>query len=271
MSKVVFVLSDGLRYDTAVAQMGFLGHLVETRRATRYKIISELPSLSRPIYETLHTGLSASEHGIVTNPVVRLSTQPHLFQLVREAGKTTAAAAYAWFSELYNRAPYDRIGDREVDDTALNIQHGRFYSEDDYPDLELFAAAAYLSRKFNPDYLLVHPMGMDHQGETYGANSKQYCSQAVLQDTILAMLIPEWSQDGYMVLVSSDHGVDQDGLHGGNTPEVRDVPLVIISPNGAGQGDSSLVISQLQIAPTILNLLGIPIPATMKQPSIAQP
>ena len=61
MSKVVFILSDGLRYDTAVAGMGYLGHLVEARLASLYKVIGQVPSISRPMYETTHTGLPVSE------------------------------------------------------------------------------------------------------------------------------------------------------------------------------------------------------------------
>jgi len=182
LSKVILVLSDGLRYDTAVAGMGYLGHLVEVKLASLYKVTGELPCISRPIYETVHTGLPVSVHGIVSNLVVRPSTQPNIFRLALEAGKTTAAAAYYWFSELYNHAPYDRIEDREVDDESLPIQHGRFYTQDDYPDIELFAMAGMLVRRFSSDYLLVHPMGMDNTGEAYGANSAEYRNHAIRQD-----------------------------------------------------------------------------------------
>ena len=134
-NKVILVLSDALRYDTAVAGMGFLGHLVEIQQASLYKVIGELPSMSRPMYETVHTGLPVSEHGIIANYIVRRSNKPNIFQIAVEAEKTTSAAAYYWFSELYNRVPYDRLDDREVDDESLLIQHGRFYTEDDYPDI----------------------------------------------------------------------------------------------------------------------------------------
>ena len=182
MNKVILVLSDGLRYDTAAASMGYLGHLVEAKLASLYKVTGELPSLSRPMYETIQTGLPVSEHGIVSNLVVRGSTKPNVFQSAHAAGRKTAAAAYFWFSELYNRAPFDPIQDREVDDEALPIQHGRFYTQDEFPDVDLFATAGMLVRKFNPDYLLVHPMGMDHTGETYGADSSQYLNHAIRQD-----------------------------------------------------------------------------------------
>ena len=57
MSKVLLIMSDALRYDIARSHMGFLGHLVETKQATLYKIVGELPSMSRPMYETIHTGV----------------------------------------------------------------------------------------------------------------------------------------------------------------------------------------------------------------------
>lgn len=268
MSKVILILSDALRYDAAVEGMGYLGHLVETHQASLYKVIGELPSMSRPMYETVHTGLPVSEHGIVANYIVRRSTQPNIFQAAVDAGKTTAAAAYYWFSELYNRAPYDRIDDREVDDDSLLIQHGRFYTQDEYPDIELFATAGMLARRFSPDYLLVHPMGMDYTGEKFGADTSQYRNQAIYQDMFLAGLIAEWMQSGYTILVTGDHGINADHLHGGTTPEQREVPLYMIRPGIQGAGDTAEVISQLVIAPTICTLLGIPIPETMKYPSI---
>lgn len=267
-NKVILVLSDGLRYDTAVDGMGFLGHLVEVKLASLYKVISELPTISCPMYETVHTGLPVIEHGVVSNQMVRRSNQPNIFQSAVEAGKTTAAAAYYWFSELYNRSPYDPLDDREVDDASLLIQHGRFYTQDEYPDIELFATAGMLIRKFAPDYLLVHPMGMDHIGHTYGAASSEYRNHAIHQDVMLANLIPEWMERGYAIFVTGDHGMNADKMHGGIMPNVREVPLYLIRPGAPGAGDTGALISQLQIAPTVCRLLGVSIPETMKRTPI---
>src|SRR5689334_21806386 len=121
MSKVILIMSDALRYDVARSHMAYLGHLVETKQATLYKIIGELPSMSRPMYETIHTGMTSSEHGIVANTIVRRSTMPNSFQSVVEAGKVTGAVAYYWVSELYNRAPFNAIDDKEVDDEKLCV------------------------------------------------------------------------------------------------------------------------------------------------------
>jgi predicted AlkP superfamily pyrophosphatase or phosphodiesterase len=265
MSKVILVVCDALRDDVAEQYMGYLEHLVETRRATRYSVIGELPSMSRPVYETLHTGVTCSEHGITNNAKVRRSNMPNVFQSAREAGLVTAASAFCWYSELYNRAPYDIINDREVDDESLNIQHGRFYREDGYSDIEVFAAGAMLARRFNPDYLLIHPMMIDVVGEAYGADSPQYRKQVITQDQIMANLVPEALAVGYTMLITADHGMsDDNSTHGGTLPQMRNVPLYIIKPGMKGEGKRKESISQLRIAPTLLQLLGVAIPDTMQ-------
>jgi predicted AlkP superfamily pyrophosphatase or phosphodiesterase len=268
MGKVILVLSDGLRYDTAVESMGYLGHLVEYKLASLYQVQGELPSLSRPMYETILTGLPVCKHGITSNSTVRRSERASIFEEARNAGLVTAASAYYWFSELYNCSPYDRVDDKETDDPNLAIQHGRFYTEDDTPDLEVFASAASLVKKFSPSFVLVHPMGMDFVGECYGANSKEYRNQAIRQDGILARVVPVWQALGYTILVTSDHGMNNDGAHGGTAPEVRELPLFLLSAEGVGSGRSNQLVSQLRIAPTILKLLGLAVPAGMSQPPL---
>jgi predicted AlkP superfamily pyrophosphatase or phosphodiesterase len=268
MGKVVLILCDALRDDVARQQMGYLEHLVEQQAANHYTVKAGLPTLSRPLYETIHTGAPAVEHGITSNVIRRRSTHPNIFQLARDNNKATAAAAYYWYSELYVRTPYDLVMDCEVDDDSQLIQHGRFYHEDDYPDIELFAAGGMLLQRYSPDYLLLHPMGLDHAGHLYGGDSSQYRNQAILQDQILANFIPLARMVGYTVLVTGDHGMNADKQHNGTSPDVRHVPLYVIPADGKMRGATDETISQLQIAPTICNLLDIPIPETMKTPAL---
>jgi predicted AlkP superfamily pyrophosphatase or phosphodiesterase len=266
------VLCDALRDDVAAQSMGYLEHLVEAKRASRYTVIAELPTLSRPLYETIHTGVPVSEHGITSNYVTRRSNVANVFQLAREHGKTTAAAAYSWYSELYVRTPFDPVADRELDDETQWIQHGRFYQQDDYPDIELYLDGALLVQRFLPDYVLIHPMGLDTVGHRFGGDSSEYRNQAIVQDQVLANLVPRFLQAGYTILVTGDHGMNSDRQHNGTLPDVRHVPLYIIAPEDATAdrraGNTQKTVSQLQIAPTVLHVLGIPAPAAMKMPSI---
>jgi arylsulfatase A-like enzyme len=111
-------------------------------------------------------------------------------------------------------------------------------------------------------------MGMDYYGETYGSDSKEYRNHATQQDKWLAPLIQEWMEREYTIIVTGDHGINKDGSHGGTTPDQRDVPLFVIRPNVKGRGDTGETVSHLQIAPTVLQLLNVPIPETMKHQSL---
>ena len=71
MGKVIFVMVDALGFDTATKRGGYLEHLTEHNLAAKYKIRGELPSASRPMYETLMTGLPVYKHGVVSNAVSR--------------------------------------------------------------------------------------------------------------------------------------------------------------------------------------------------------
>ena len=267
-SKVIFVVIDGLRDDTAAAQMGYLEHLVEHRQAERYTVRSEMPSMSRPLYETLQTGLPPYLHGVVNNQIVRRSIVPNVFEIATRHGRVTAAAAYWWVSELYNSAPYDPIAHGEVDDPDCAIQHGRFYMSDSFPDDELFAQAERMIRRFSPDYLLIHPMGMDNTGHLHGSDSSQYCNHAIFVDQVLANLVPSWLERGYQVVVTADHGMNTHHMHGGSGDDVRNVPLYLLLPGKNASGESHPRVSQLQIAPTLLKLLELPIPDSMQAPPL---
>jgi predicted AlkP superfamily pyrophosphatase or phosphodiesterase len=261
--KVILIILDGLRFDVAQTRMGYLAHLVETAQASFYKVQAELPTLSRPLYEVLLTGTPISVNGITTNQIVRLSHQVSLFHLAVQHGLTTAAAAYSWFSELYNRSPFDQFTEREQHDNNLPIQHGKFYWEDSYPDSHLFADAERLRLDWNPDFMLVHPMGLDYAGHCYGAESQQYRGRAIATDGLLAQFLPRWMTDGYNILITSDHGMSADGQHGGNLPDVREIPLFCIGkmfvPGTYLEG-----LSQLAIAPLICQMLSLPLTTNMQ-------
>ncbi len=268
VSKVILVLCDGLRYDTAVEVMGYLEHLVEHQNAKRYLVKGELPTISRPMYATIMTGTPVSTHGITSNWVVKQVETPSIFSVARENGKRTAASAYFWFSELFNGCPYVPSQDKECEDPAKNIQYGRFYTTDEMPDEETFNAGNILLNKYAPDFLLIHPMGMDTYGHKHGPESNEYRNNALLIDIILATCIPDWLEKGYTVMVTSDHGMSRNNSHNGTLPEARDVPLYIIPPSNCGKLTEHANPSMLCIAPTMLEIMGLPVPETMRVPGL---
>ncbi len=256
--RVILVLVDGLAWSVAQSMMGFMQACREAGQATEYRLVCELPSLSRPLYECILTGVPPVHSGIVNNGVQRLSTQQSIFGLARAAGLTTAAAAYHWVSELYNRSPYVPVRDRFTQDPALPIQHGIFYHQDDYPDEHLFIDAEVLRQRHAPDFLLIHPMGVDDAGHREGLDGVAYLNAARNTDRLLASLVPQWLSDGYQVLITSDHGMNRDGMHGGVAPEEREVPLFVLGD--AFSHDPSLAVRQVELCRACADLLGIAAP-----------
>jgi predicted AlkP superfamily pyrophosphatase or phosphodiesterase len=268
ISKVIFILLDGLRFDVAQVALGYLGHLVEVGQASFYRVQAELPSVSRPCYEVLMTGTPSSVNGITSNQIARLSNQISLFHLVQRQGRTTAAAAYYFFSELYNSAPFNRVKDREQHDPEQPIQHGRFYWDDAYPDSHLFADAEALRRDYDPDFMVVHPGGIDHAGHQFGGESREYRNQAIAIDDLLAQFLPLWISE-YQLVITADHGMNADGQHGGTSVAEREVPLFCISPKFQ-PGVYDELLPQLAIAPMVCRLLGLTPTEQMRPISIPE-
>ena len=256
LNKLVFIVLDGLCFNEAKSQMGFLNHLVEKAEGKLYKVKSEMPSMSRPLYETILTGIPPYKSGILNNRVSRLSNNKSIFHLVKELGGKSCAAAYYWISELYNISPFDYINHCYQQDESKPIQYGRFYFEDDYPDSHLFIDGEVLRKKHNPDILYIHPMGIDYIGHKYGRDSKEYRSKVIEIDTLLSEFLPKWSNEGYEVIVTSDHGMNNDGNHCGNSSEERDVPLFYFGNKNLNLIDGE-VIEQRFIASIICKVMNM--------------
>lgn len=256
-NKLIVVMVDGLRNDLARENLGYMEHLVEAGIATRAVIQSELPSLSRPLYEVLLTGTPSSVNGITSNGSVRLSDQESLFHLTKKHGLVNATASYYWVSELYNRAPFDFLYDREQRNPDRPIQYGKFYFEDDYPDSHLLLDGEVLRQQVNPDFLYIHSMNVDDAGHKFGSDSKEYRQKILQVDQYLSELIPLWRSEGYQIVITADHGMTEWGHHGGTTDGERMVPLYVLSDN-VKKGRFDSVIPQLVFAPFMCQLLAIP-------------
>jgi predicted AlkP superfamily pyrophosphatase or phosphodiesterase len=256
MEKTVFILVDGCGFDLAIENFGFMEHLVESGRCAKYKVMGELPSSSRPIYETLFTGLPVCEHGIVNSLVVRHSQEENLFRLCHQNNLVTAAAAYHWISELYVKAPFNPLTDR-LQMEGDGIDHGIYYFDDSYPDSHVFSDGEFLRTRFAPDFLFVHSMNIDDAGHHRVLDPQRYQQKAMEMNVILSSFISIWMEAGYAIVLSADHGMNRYGFHGGNTIDQRTVPLYICSPTVKTGFFTDEPISQQLIAPLLCKLLTI--------------
>ncbi|WAC73584.1 alkaline phosphatase family protein [Roseateles sp. SL47] len=230
------LLADGLRADTARDYMGYLHALHDAGRAQWAELRCEMPSLSRPLYATLLNGEPPLAHGILGNGhagQVGQALPRHLFQVLQAQGLRSAVAAYHWFYELLSGEVFDPTRHRDALPAGTGIVGARWYWEDDYPDSHLLADAESLRSTHAPSLLFVHPMGPDLAGHVHGGESTAYAMSARKLDMLLAQYLPRWHAAGYDLLLTSDHGMNADRMHGGPLSVEREVPLIWV-PHDAG-------------------------------------
>ncbi|WP_136658420.1 alkaline phosphatase family protein [Nitratireductor sp. XY-223] len=269
--KTALIILDGVGYETAVTQCGYLQACHEAGRAKRWKMRSCIPTISLVMYETIHTGLAPVEHGILSNNALGPSQKPNIFSALRSAGKSAAVVGHAYFHTLYGGSAFDPFRHCEIDDPEAPIAHARYYSMEGYgkrnacapAEIDLCAQATMLLRKHNPDYLLLHTSSADTIGHTFGGASPEYRRQVAVIDDALSRTVPQWLEAGYDVFVAADHGMNPDGAHGGDEPSMRDTAFYYF---GEAEGPAAeTVLDQRAIAPTILSRIGVDIPGSMTQ------
>lgn len=257
MQKTIFIILDACQYEAGTRNLGYLEHMIDYKQGAKYKVQGELPSLSRPMYATLLTGLPVYQHNITLNEVVRTLSCDHVFSQCKAAGGTTAAAAYHWMSELYNRAPFQLAEDRIQIKSGGSIDYGIYYCEDMYPDSHVFADGEYLRKTYDPDFLMLHTMAIDYMGHIHGAESAQYETTIAITGHVIAASLPQWLSQGYNVVITADHGINHLGIHGGTDAPQRDTPLYIFSSQVKPGRFEDEYISQLNVAPLLCRLLGV--------------
>lgn len=268
-SKLLLIVLDGLPWRNWRKFMGNLEGWVQSGEARVWKMRSVLPSTSACCYASIHTGVPPQVHGILSNDVRFRVSQPDIFSEVKKAGGRTGAVTHSYWSEFFNRAPFDFIRDIEYDEPDGPITHGRFHTMTGYnhnnqmtpSDVDLFATLTMLCMRHGIDYGILHTCTLDSMGHRYGHDCGEMDQALFAMDAMLAAFLPKWLEAGYEVMVTADHGQTDRGHHGGHDDEMQDFALYYF---GKGEGPKDDVrLDQLQLAPTVLQRLGVPAPKTM--------
>ncbi|MBW4707482.1 alkaline phosphatase family protein [Roseobacter sp. YSTF-M11] len=272
-SKLLLIIIDGVPWRNWRRLFGNLEGWVASGEARVWKHRSVLPSTSASCYASIHTGVVPAEHGCTGNHDVRRLTHNDIFSQVRMAGGTTGAVAHSFWSEFFNRAPFDLVRDIEYDEPeSATINHGRFHTMTGYSlinqmtpsDADLFATLTRLCETFDLSYGMLHTCTLDSMGHRFFHDCQEMDQACFMMDEMLAPFIRRWRASGYDVIVTADHGQDARGHHGGQDALQQEAALYYFGDaDGPGAGD---VIDQVQLAPTILSLLGAPIADTMTAP-----
>ncbi len=251
--RVVIVIVDGLREDTSRQDMPGLNALRE--RGADLTAVTGEPSFSYPGWTVIGSGAWQEVSGVTTNYYSGTVRLDNLFQEAHSRGLRTAVVGSEGWRMLYGdwldvaesiREPSgyrDVAGAQAADEEALRKALALIRGESGSP---------------SPDLLLVHFPGVDNVSHGYGVGRETRETAAHVDGLITQLAAAlDLSQDA--LVVTADHGHVNRGGHGGWEPEVKTVPLVFV---GRGiQPGAYPQARQVDIAPTVAALLGLPMPA----------
>lgn len=248
--RVVFVLVDGLREDTALQPevMPFLDEL--RSKGARARMHSRPPSYSESGYSVLFTGAWPE---LSDGPTINLDyediptwTQDNLFTAARRAGLKTAVSGYYWFEKL-------------IPQEAVDMS---FYTEEEDREADRVVVDAALPwlQDGGAELVLIHLDQVDYAGHHEGgARDANWLAAVRRSDDLLREIVAQLDLSRDTLLMCSDHGHIDSGGHGGQDAITLLEPFLLV---GAGvQPGRYEDIHMTDVAPTLALLLGTNLPA----------
>ena len=249
--RVVLVVVDGLRLDRS-RKLKFLNEL--RARGADFDCLAGTPSYSRPGRATLATGSWPDVHGVTSNRHTGTIPIDNIFRSARHVGDDVAVAGSDIWRDLFAQ---DLTGATVVESTLAEERGGFPRVEPQMQNFERDAARRMAASGARLTVLdLVIP---DYAAHEFGARSPQYVRASLETDRTLGLLVGALNLYTTTLVVTSDHGHLDGGGHGGEEVEVLQIPLVLVG-RGIREGFAGSA-RQVDVAPTIAALLGLPIPA----------
>ncbi|UJP09594.1 alkaline phosphatase family protein [Microbacterium sp. KUDC0406] len=274
--RVLLVGWDGVRDDTARGlQLPALGGLAAAGRwwTTTLPDVDVAPTWTAVGWSTILTGVGPDEHGVMGNDAElnRLHRYPEVLTTAyceRPTLNTYGAASALIFGTAHGPGPLFGPGVRTVDWVDRREYPGKFTET----DLVIQEAAERQLREHDPDLAFVYLGEADQIAHEIGTGD-EYEAAIRRQDGRLGRLIaavrgrPRFAQENWLVMVTTDHGHRDGGGHGGGTWQERQSFVVAglitddpVAPPAAWADHAENV----DIAPTILSHLGIPLPSRFR-------
>ncbi len=264
--RVVLIILDGVRLD-ASREMPRLQELAG--RGASGVVRTGVPSLSHPSRAVIVTGAWQEVNGVTNNSLFEPPPVDSLFSAAKRTGVPVAVAgSHFWenaFGEYLDRERVQLHG-QKLHFGATPEELIAWNDQTCHQDLE------FLSRQ-SDGLLVVGLTAADSAAHDFGGRSEEYLLVAAAVDSCVGEFVQTLDDGRTTFIVTSDHGhIDAHSLfepilglgahggHGGLEEEVVNVPLVLegqaVRPGDGWQAQ------QVDIAPTICALLGLPLPAT---------
>lgn len=233
--RTAVVVFDGLGHEEAAGMRSF-ARLRAYGQCRRTHVGS--PSLSRPVYAVLSTGLEQDRSGARGNDDPRPIAAESVWQIARAAGLRVAAVSeLPWWRELFPGG---------FDDYAIAPRSANLF--------EMVAPA---------QLQLIHPLYVDETGHESGAASPQYAAAVARADAELAGFLDTLDLSQDLIIVTADHGHALLGGHGGGQERIAHV-LTCHAGAGVRRAEAAGTMQATAIGPSLALLLGLRFPADMR-------
>jgi len=248
MPTVLLFIVDGMRPDAISPESTPNLHRLAREGAHTLQARTVMPSATLPCHMSLFHSLPPERHGITTNtytPPVR--PVPGLFEVVRQAGMRGAM--------FYNWEPLRDL----ARPGSLSMGYYRGMEEPGGDDPSLARAAARYLADGAYDFAFAYLGDTDEEGHRSGWMSAPYLERVAVADACIGQVLRALPPES-PVLVAADHGGHDRG-HGTDRPEDMTIPLIARGPGMKPGSALASPASILDLAPTLLDWLGIPAPA----------
>lgn len=241
--KVLLISIDGLRAD-AIENTEYGRYLINTS-AYSLETITVTPSITLPCHMSMFHSVTPDIHGVTTNTYTPVDSLGYGITEALAAQNKTSAIFYNW----------RQIGDLVTEGSTITKKYIAGETEGWEISNELTAEECKKHLLNTPtDFTFLYLGNLDEQGHRYGWLSEEYYKALNDSFNLIDNIITEAITNEYTVIITSDHGGHDYG-HGSTLQEDMTIPLFIIGEdfNKTNLGNQSI----LNIAPTILNILGI--------------
>lgn len=224
-------------------------------------------TLSGPGWSTNLTGTWPDKHKVVDNSFSgnALSTTPSFMNIVE--ADNSAFGTYAGVD-------WKPIGDSIIG-SGLDREYVLNGDANGYPseDTKIQNDAASYIKNNGPHASFVYFGEVDIAGHNYGGASTAYAQALQSTDARIGAVIdsiksrPNYANEEWLYLVTTDHGHTDAGGHGGNS-KVERQSFVIASGSGVPVSSPSIKAKNVDVAATVLDYLGVPRPSNLDGQSI---
>jgi len=254
---IVLISIDGLRPDAINKDNA--KNLYQLSRGGLYypKAKTIQRSVTLPSHISMLTGLGVAQHKITQNESLPgYIAFPTILQLAKLQGKKTAA--------FYSKKKLTYLFPPDSIDYAFGPgQNNIKYHQTNADQLATEFTRQWQKQGFHLTF--VHIREPDMYGHKFRWMSDEYLHQAVpLADQAIGKIVSSIRNspqaDSTLIIITSDHG-GKDKSHWHGLQEELTIPWIAIHPGLPPETLTNTSVSIADTAPTILHILGIPIPA----------